>query len=187
MNVAIYCGSSMGRKNIYKKTALTLARSLALNNWGIVYGGSEQGLMGIISNESLRLGNNVTGVITYDLSNKEKENKNLKTLYKVETMNQRKDKMEKLANAFIILPGGYGTFDEMFEILCLIQLGYHKKPLAVLNIDGYYDKLFLFLKDCVKNGFIEQRHLDMIIVSSNIDKIISSIKNYEPPKAKWEE
>lgn len=186
MKIAIYCGSFMGNENDYKIKAKTLARKLALKNFGIVYGGSKQGLMGIISNEYLKLSNNIVGVITHDLAIKEAENKNLSTIYKVNTMSERKLKMESLANAYITLPGGYGTLDEIFEILCHIQLGYNKKPCVFFNIDGYFDKLIDFLKDCVKKGFIQKRHYEMIIVSDDIDYIIEQIELYKSPKSKWE-
>lgn len=187
MNVAIYCGSSFGNNEIYTEQTRVLAEKLALNDMNIVYGGSLQGLMGIISNESLRYKNKVFGVITYDLVKKEIENKNITEIFKVDTINERKEKMEELADAFITLPGGYGTFEEIFEVLSNAQMGYHKKPCAFLNLNGYYDKLFEFLENSAKEGFIAKRFVDMIIVSDNIDEIIEKIKNYEAPKAKWEE
>ena len=126
MNVAIYCGSSFGNNKIYEESTKVLAKKLALKKFNIVYGGSLQGLMGIISNESLKHNNTVTGVITYDLVSKEIENKNITKIYKVDTMNQRKEKMEELADAFITIPGGYGTFEEIFSVISAAQLGYHQ-------------------------------------------------------------
>ncbi len=186
MNVAIYCGSSFGNDKIYEESTKLLAQKLAENNLNIVYGGSLQGLMGIISNESLKFNNTVTGVITYDLINKEIENKNISKIYKVETINQRKEKMEQLSDAFIAMPGGYGTFEEIFEVISSSQIGYHQKPCAFFNINGYYDQLILFLKNCVKEGFIKETYVDMLIVSDDIDEIIEKILTYQAPKAKWE-
>lgn len=186
MKVAIYCGSNMGNKNIYKEKAIELAEKLALNNISIVYGGSKQGLMGVISNHSLDLNNEVIGVITYDLASKELENERLKNIIKVDTLNQRKEKMEELSDAFIALPGGYGTFDEIFEVITKAHIGYHQKPCVFFNIDGYYDKLIEFLYSCSKNGFIGKDYVDMLIVSSDIDEIILKLKNYKAPKAKWD-
>lgn len=185
MNVAIYCGSSLGKKKVYEDVTKLLAQKLAQKNLNIVYGGSEQGLMGIISNESLKYKNKVTGVITYDLVDKEIENKAIDKIYKVNSMNERKEKMENLSDAFIALPGGYGTLDEMFDVLCLTQIGHHKKPCAFLNIDGFYDKLFDFLQFCVNEGFVQQKHFDMIIVSDDIDEILEKIENYKAPTNKW--
>lgn len=186
MNVAIYCGSSFGNDKIYEEQTKLLAYTLSKNCMNIVYGGSIQGLMGIISNESLKHNNKVIGVITYDLANKEIENKNISQIIKVETIRQRKEKMEELSDVFIALPGGFGTFEEIFEILSYAQIGYHKKPCAFLNINGYYDHLLKFLQNCQIEGFIDKRFIDMIIVSNDIEIIIEKIKNYQAPKAKWE-
>ncbi len=186
MNVAIYCGSSFGNNKIYEESTKLLAQKLAENNLNIIYGGSIQGLMGIISNESLKFNNTVTGVITHDLINKEIENKNITKIYKVETINQRKEKMEELSDAFIAMPGGYGTFDEIFEVISSAQIGYHKKPCAFFNINGYYDHLIAFLRNCVKEGFIKETYVDMLIISDDVNEIIEKILTYKAPKAKWE-
>lgn len=185
MNVAIYCGSSFGNNKIYEETTKLLAQKLALKKINIVYGGSLQGLMGVISNESLRLNNKVIGVITHDLVSKEIENKNITQIYRVDTMNQRKEKMAELADAFIAIPGGYGTLEEIFDVITSAQIGYHKKPCAFLNINGYYDKLLEFLKNSVKEGFIAKDYVDMLIVSDNIDEILEKISTYKAPKDKW--
>lgn len=187
MNVAIYCGSSLGNSDIYAEKTKELARKLALNDINIVYGGSKQGLMGIISNESLKLNNKVIGVITYDLVDKELENTDISKIYKVDTMNQRKAKMEELSSAFIALPGAYGTFEEIIDVIASSQIGYHQKPCAFVNIDGYYDKLIEFFYSCANSGFMDKRFVDMLIVSDDIDEIIKRIKNYKAPKAKWED
>lgn len=186
MNIAIYCGSSFGNKDIYEKMTIKLAQKLASENINIVYGGSKQGLMGIISNESLRLKNKVTGVITYDLAGKELENLAISKIYKVDSINQRKEKMEELSDAFIAIPGGYGTFEEILDVMASAQIGYHKKPCAFYNIDGYYNKLIEFFYSCSSEGFINKRFVDMLIVSDDVDEIIQKIKEYEAPKTKWE-
>lgn len=186
MNVAIYCGSALGNSELYETSTKILAKKLAEKKFNIVYGGSLQGLMGTISNESIKYNNMVIGVITYDLVSKEIENKNINTIYKVETMNQRKEKMEELADAFIAIPGGYGTFEEIFNIMSAAQLGYHQKPCAFYNINGYYDKLIEFLYNSVKEGFVRKDFVDMLIVSDDIDEIINRIETYKAPKTKWE-
>ena len=186
MNVAIYCGSSFGNNKIYEESAKLLAKKLAEKSLNIVYGGSIQGLMGIISNESLKYNNTVIGVITYDLMNKEIENKDITKIYKVETINQRKEKMEELSDAFIAMPGGYGTFEEIFEVISSAQIGYHKKPCVFFNVNGYYDYLIKFLENCLKEGFINKTYVDMLIISEDIDEIIEKILTYQAPKAKWE-
>jgi len=186
MYIAVYCGSALGNNKNYEKQTILLAKKLAQNGFKIVYGGSEQGLMGIISNESLELGSSVIGVITYDLIEKELENSKISTIYKVNSLKDRKAKMEELSDAFIALPGGYGTLEEIIDVITAAQLGYHKKPCAFLNIDGYYDKFIEFLYSCSESGFIEKRFVDMLIVSEDIDEIIEKIKLYEAPKAKWD-
>ncbi len=187
MNIAIYCGSSFGNKQIYQEKALEIAKALKKYKFNMVYGGSIAGIMGIVSNEALKLGLEVTGVITYNLEDKEIANKNLKTLYKVETMRERKAMMEKLSDAFIALPGGYGTFEEIFEIMSNTQIGMHNKPCAFYNVNGYYNNLIMFLQNCVDEGFLTKRHFDMLIFSDDIDEIFQKIINYIPPKSKWED
>lgn len=186
MNIAIYCGSAFGNDNNYKNSAIHLAQELFKRDINVVYGGSTQGLMGVISEESMRLGTKVTGVIPYHLIDKEILNENITEIHKVHTMNERKIKMEELSDAFISMPGGYGTLDEIFEVLSLGQLGYHNKPCAFYNINGYYDKLIEFLYQCVDSGFIDKRFIDMIIVSSDPVEILEKIENYTPVKNKWE-
>ena len=185
MNVAIYCGSSFGNNKIYEEATKLLAVKLAKKDFKIVYGGSLQGLMGIISNESLKLNNSVTGVITHDLVSKELENTNITKIYKVDTMNQRKEKMAELSDAFIAIPGGYGTFEEIFDVIASAQIGYHKKPCAFFNINGYYNYLIEFLRNCEKEGFIKKDYVDMLIISDDIDEIIEKISTYKAPKDKW--
>ena len=185
MNIAIYCGSSFGKSDEYVEKTKILAQKLALKNYNIVYGGSLQGLMGIVSNESLKYNNTVTGVITYDLVSKEIENTNITKIYKVDTMNQRKEMMEDLSDAFITIPGGYGTFEEIFDVIASAQIGYHKKPCAFFNINGYYNYLIEFLRNCEKEGFIKKDYVDMLIISDDIDEIIEKISTYKAPKDKW--
>lgn len=186
MYVAIYCGSSMGTEKIYEEKAKDVAKAFAQNNMNIVYGGSESGLMGVVSSEGMKLGIDVIGVITKNLAKKEIAKNDITELHTLANIRERKAKMSEIADAFIAMPGGYGTFEEIFEMLTEHQIGYHKKPCAFYNVNGYYDKLIEFLDVSVKNGFIERRHKEMLIVSDDIEEIITSIKNYQPPKAKWE-
>lgn len=186
VNIAIYCGSTFGNSDIYKNEAIKVAKTFAKYNFNMVYGGSLAGTMGIISNEALKNSVKVYGVITYDLEHKEIANKNITKLYKVPSMRSRKKKMEELSDAFIAMPGGFGTLEEIFEVLTNAQIGYHKKPIAFYNVDGYYNQLFEFLDSCVQNGFIQKPHLDMIILSDDIEEIFLKIKEYQAPKGKWE-
>lgn len=186
MKIAIYCGSSFGKSEIYNKKALEIIDFLASKNSSIVYGGSKSGLMGTISDEAMKKNMEVIGVITYDLANKEIENKSITKLYKVETIRERKAMMEELSDAFIALPGGFGTLEEISEAFTYIQIGLHNKPCALYNLHGYYDKLVEFLKNCVENGFISKEHVDAIIVSDDIEYIYNAFTKYQAPKSKWE-
>lgn len=185
MNIAIYCGSSLGNDEIYKNKTIEFIHELKKQNINMVYGGSVAGLMGIASNTAVSLGLDVIGVITEDLATKEIENKNITKTFIVDNLSQRKDKMASLSDAFIALPGGYGTLDEIFEVITYAQLGIASKPCIFYNINGYYDKLIDFLKESSLNGFIEKRYVDMIIVSDNPKEIIRQVKNYKAPKDKW--
>lgn len=186
MNVAIYCGSAFGEDLIYANEAKVLVQALHKKGINVVYGGSKQGLMGVVADEAMRLGLSVTGVIPHSLVNKEVENHYITQLYKVDTMAQRKTKMESLCSGFIALPGGYGTFDELFEVLSGAQLGYHKNPCALYNINGYYDKLLEFLYDSVEAGFMDKRFVDMVIVSDNANELLDKMIAFKAVKAKWE-
>lgn len=186
MNIAIYCGSSFGNDQVYESHAKKIIQSLSKKNVTIIYGGSQSGIMGTISNEALYLNMQVFGVITYNLINKEILNPNITKIYKVNTIRERKAKMEELSDAFIGFPGGFGTLEELSEVFTSIQIGTHSKPCALYNLDGYFDNLIDFLQSCVNKGFIKQSHLDAIIVSDDIEYIYNSFLNYNSPKNKWE-
>lgn len=186
MNIAIYCGSLFGNDEIYENEAKKLVYFLSKKNASIVYGGSKSGLMGTISQEAIRLKVNIYGVTTHNLAHNEIENNKISKLFKVNNIRERKAKMEELSDAFIAFPGGFGTLEEITEVFTSIQIGSHQKPCALYNINGYFDDLIIFLQKCVDKGFINQTHLDSIIVSDNINFIYNSFKNYKAPKTKWE-
>lgn len=186
MKVAIYCGSKKGSNKIYEQKALQLINTFKQYSFSLVYGGSVSGLMGTISNQAIKNNLQVTGVITYDLIKKELANEKLNELYKVNTIRERKALMEELSDAFIAMPGGYGTFEEIFEVISNAQIGYHKKPCAFYNVNGYYDNLVNFLNTCVNENFIDKRFIDMLIISDDPEEICKRILNYKPVKAKWE-
>jgi len=185
MNIAVYCGSSFGENKIYEESCKRLIKEFANNNFSIVYGGSKSGLMGTISNTAIALNMNVTGVITENLALKEIENKNITKTYKVNDIKQRKHKMEELSDGFIALPGGFGTLDEIFEVLTLNQIGEHVKPCAFYNVNGFFDKLIEFLEFSSEEGFIDKRFIEMIIISDDEKEIVKNFKNYQAPKNKW--
>lgn len=184
--IAVYCGSSSGSNDIFGMKAHTLGKALAKNNIELVYGGAKVGLMGAVADGALNNGGLVIGVLPHFLAEKELEHKSLTEIHLVETMHERKHKMAELADGFIALPGGFGTMEELFEVLTWAQLSLHKKPVALLNVNGYYDALLQFIKVMNRDGFLKDEYLDLLIVSSDIDELLLQMKSYVPLKnEKW--
>ncbi|WDF45736.1 TIGR00730 family Rossman fold protein [Chryseobacterium sp. KACC 21268] len=184
--VTVFCGSSFGTDEIYKTQAILLGNKLAEENIGLVYGGANVGLMGAVADGVLEKGGEVFGVLPNFLRSKEVAHDHLTELFLVETMHERKTKMNDLCDGVIALPGGFGTLEEFFEMLTWAQLGLHKKPIAILNINGFYDSLITFIQTTVDKGFLKQVNQDMLIVSDNIEELLDKMKNYEAPTVgKW--
>lgn len=184
--VTVFCGSSFGTDEIFKTQAILLGNKLAEENIGLVYGGANVGLMGAVADGVLEKGGEVFGVLPNFLRSKEIAHDHLTELFLVETMHERKTKMNELCDGVIALPGGFGTLEEFFEMLTWAQLGLHKKPIAILNIDGFYDSLITFIQTTVDKGFLKQMNQDMLIVSDNIADLLDKMKNYEAPTVgKW--
>lgn len=184
--ICVFCGSNHGDDPSYAAAAAELGRTLAERSIGLVYGGASVGLMGAVADAALSNGGKVTGVITRGLVEKEVAHEGLADLRVVKTMHERKAIMANLADAFIALPGGLGTLDEFFEALTWGQLGIHKKPCALLNLRGYYDKLVQFLDHCAEQGFVPPRHRDMILVATGIPELFEKLEAYVPPQGpKW--
>ena len=184
--VTVFCGSSFGTDEIYKTQAILLGNKLAEENIGLVYGGANVGLMGAVADGVLEKGGEVFGVLPNFLRSKEIAHNHLTELFLVETMHERKTKMNELCDGVIALPGGFGTLEEFFEMLTWAQLGLHKKPIAILNIDGFYDSLITFIQTTVDKGFLKQVNQDMLIISDNIEELLDKMKNYEAPTVgKW--
>ncbi len=185
-NISVFCGSNSGNSPIFKEYAYQLGNSLAENNIGLVYGGAKVGLMGAVANGTLEKGGYVTGVLPYFLKEKELAHTQLSEIIYVDTMHQRKAMMYELSDGIISLPGGFGTMDEMFEFLTWGQLSLHKKPTGILNINGYYDNLINFIDTTIESGFVKEEHRNILIISDNIEELISKMKSYEPPvNDKW--
>ena len=176
--VSIFCGSSSGTDGIYKKQAYLLGQTLAKQNVGIVYGGASVGLMGAVAEGALSENGKVIGVITHFLKDKELAHQNLTDLITLETMSERKTKIDELSDGVIALPGGFGTLDELFEMLTFAQLGFHKKPIAIFNINGYYDNLNLLLENMEKDGFLNKMNKKILLKSDNIDELLEKMNNY---------
>jgi uncharacterized protein (TIGR00730 family) len=186
MRLCVFCGSNAGQDPVYMETARLLGETLARNGIELVYGGASVGLMGAVADAVLGKGGHVIGVMPQALVDKEIAHTGLSDLRVVGSMHERKALMAELSDGFIALPGGLGTFEELFEVWTWAQLGYHKKPCALLNVSGFYDKLAHFLDDVVERGFVKPIHRAMLIVKDEPAALIDAIRSYEPPKVeKW--
>ncbi|MCP3689941.1 MAG: TIGR00730 family Rossman fold protein [Gammaproteobacteria bacterium] len=184
--ICVYCGSSPGRSPEYIEYAIALAKELVTRDIGLVYGGASVGIMGEIANTVLDGGGEVIGVIPQSLVDKEISHKGLTELKVVSTMHERKAIMAEISDGFIALPGGLGTIEELFEVLTWSQLGFHKKPCALLNIKQYYDSLSLFLDHAVEQQFIKPVHREMLLVEDDPARLLHAMEEYIPPAVdKW--
>lgn len=171
MRVCVFCGSSPGNQPEYREIAQNLGRGLAKKSVGLVYGGADVGLMGMVANSTLEGGGEVIGVIPRNLVVRELAHHGLTDLRVVDDMQERKDVMAQLSSAFICLPGGYGTLDEIFEMVTWNQLGEHAKPCILLNINGFYDDLLKFLDKARDQGFIKGADRDGLTVVTGLDEM----------------
>lgn len=185
MNIAVFCGSSLGSNSLFREAAEDLGRCFASQNIGLIYGGGKVGLMGVISDAVLVNGGEVTGVIPQALKDREIAHPNLTQLYTVPDMHTRKAKMADLADAFIALPGGAGTLEEFFEVWTWAQLGYHDKPCGLFNVAGYFDKLLEFVEHMVANELLKPHYSTMIQVETESKSLVQALSSYEPPQQKW--
>jgi uncharacterized protein (TIGR00730 family) len=184
--ITVFCGSSSGTEEIYTSQAILLGQTLAKRNIELVYGGAKVGLMGAVADGVLSSGGKVIGVLPNFLRSKEIAHKQLTELILVDTMHERKTKMNDLCDGVIALPGGFGTLEELFEMLTWGQLGLHKKPIAILNIDGYYDALIVFVQTMTDKGLLKEVNQQMLLVSDSIDDLLDKMENYVPPTVgKW--
>ncbi|MGG5209977.1 TIGR00730 family Rossman fold protein [Chryseobacterium sp. MIQD13] len=185
-SITVFCGSSFGSDDIYKEQATLLGKTLAKQDIQLIYGGADVGLMGAVADGALNENGKVIGVLPHFLQSKEIAHKNLTDLILVETMHERKTKMNDLCDGVIVLPGGYGTLEEFFEMITWAQLGLHKKPIGILNINGFYDDLIRLVQTMVDKGFLKQVNRDMLLISGSIDELLEKMKNYEAPTVgKW--
>ncbi|MCU6433047.1 TIGR00730 family Rossman fold protein [Undibacterium sp. Jales W-56] len=185
-SLCVYCGSSIGFSDAYADGARKLASAMAARRIAMVYGGGNVGLMGVIADEVLRLGGHVTGVIPKALMDKEVGHTGLSKLYIVNNMHERKALMAELSDGFIAMPGGIGTLEELFEMFTWSQLGFHEKPLGLLNINGFYDSLLQFLQHTVNARFLKQEHLALLHNASDPVNLLDALQQARPPHLpKW--
>ena len=178
--IAVYCGASFGADPKYADAARALAQVLVAHNIGLVYGGGNVGLMGVIADEVLRLGGEATGVIPRALVEREVGHAGLTRIFVVKDMHERKAMMAELSDGFIAMPGGMGTLEELFEMLTWSQLGIHAKPVGVLNVDGFYDGLVGFLGHLQGEGFVRAEHAGLMMVESTPEAIVRRLQAARP-------
>jgi uncharacterized protein (TIGR00730 family) len=184
--ITVFCGSSAGSDGTLMEQAILLGQTLAKQKIQLVYGGSNVGLMTAVADGALSGGGKVIGVLPDFLRAKEVAHLGLTELIVVESMHERKMKMNELCDGVIALPGGFGTLEELFEMLTWAQLGLHKKPIGILNTNGFYDALITLLNNMVDNGFLKSVNKEMLLVSSDIENLLYQMKNYVAPNVeKW--
>jgi uncharacterized protein (TIGR00730 family) len=184
--IAVYCGSNPGYDERYAEAAVALAGAIVAAGCGVVYGGASVGLMGLVADTAMAAGGEVVGVITEGLVAREVAHPGLHELHVVPTMTERKTMMADRADAFVALPGGYGTLDELFEVLTWSQLGIHAKPAGLLDVAGFWTGLTGFLDHAVAEGFLKPAHRTMLLVDEDPHRLLVRLADWTPPTTtKW--
>lgn len=185
-SIAVYCGSSSGKDETFQLHAEALGGLMANRGIKLVYGGAKVGLMGCIADAVLEKGGEAIGVLPTFLSSREVAHASLTELFLVDTMHERKEKMFELAEAFIAMPGGYGTMEELFEIVTWSQLGLHHKPIGILNTLGYYNPLIQQIDNMVANGFMRRAIQQLILVGETPEELLEKLNSFKAPRGtKW--
>lgn len=187
-SICVYCGSSPGNRPDYLEHAGEFGRTLARRKIRLVYGGASIGIMAAVANAALAEGGEVVGIIPQSLVEREVSHPGLSELIVTTSMHERKARMADLSDAFVAMPGGIGTLEEIFEIWTWSQLGFHSKPCGLLNIAGYFDTLERFLDETVANGFVRGGHRSMLLCADTGEALLEKFAHYSPPHAtKWVE
>jgi len=181
--ICVFCGSSAGSRPAYAAAAKDLAAHLAANGIGLVYGGSNVGLMRVLADTALAAGGAVIGVMPQTLVDREVAHRGLTDLRVAGSMHERKALMGELSDAFIAMPGGYGTLDEFCEVLTWTQLGVHHKPCGILNVEGYYDHLLQLFDRAAAEGFVKPVHREMVIADTNPARLVARLREFAAPHA----
>lgn len=179
--ICVFCGSSNGAYPHYRAEAYKLGQLIAQNSYELVYGGATVGTMGAVADGVMAAGGRVHGIIPDGLFGREIPHNGITNLEVVGTMHERKARMMQLSHAFITLPGGIGTFEEFFEVLSWAQLGIHRKPIGLLNLNHFYDGLLHFLDQAVEQGFVKQKFRDLLIVANNAETMLQNLTTAAPP------
>jgi uncharacterized protein (TIGR00730 family) len=184
--ICVYCGSSPGRNPAYRAAAHALGETLAARGLGLVYGGASIGVMGAVADAVLAAGGEAIGIIPRSLAVKEVAHAGLTEQHVVPSMHDRKAMMAELSDGFVALPGGWGTIEEIFEILTWAQLGFHEKPCGLLNVAGYYDGLFTFLEHVIEEQFVKPDYRQLLVLEEDADQLLDHFAAYQAPKIrKW--
>lgn len=184
--ICVYCGSNPGRQPVYRQTAAALGRAMSARDLGLVYGGAGIGVMGAIADAVLSEGQEAIGIIPRALAHKEVAHEGLTRQHVVGSMHERKAMMAELADAFVALPGGWGTMEEIFEVLTWAQLGFHEKPCGLLNVDGYFDGLFAFLEHAIEEQFVKPEYRELLILEADPEALLDRFAAYRAPRIhKW--
>lgn len=180
--ICVYCGSSEGWTSTYAEAARAFGRTLAGRDIDLVYGGGDIGLMGELADATLAAGGEAHGVIPEALQQRELAHRGLTTLEVVDSMHARKARMADLADGFVALPGGFGTLEELLEVLTWAQLGFHRNPCGLLNVDGYFDQLVAFFDHQTTEGFVREAHRDLLTVGGDAEELLDAFAAYDPPE-----
>lgn len=184
--ICVYCGSNAGARPAYREAAHHLGELLAKRGLRLVYGGGTVGLMGTVADAAMAAGGDVIGIIPRALDRREISNRRVTELHVVSSMHERKAMMNELSDGFIALPGGYGTFEELCEMLTWGQLGIHRKPVGLLNVEGYYDSFLTLLDHATAERFLNPDHRSLMLSDSDPEQLLARMAEYEPPLAsKW--
>ncbi len=185
-SIAVFCASTLGTAPIFEETARQLGKMLAKKQITLIYGGGKLGLMGVVADSVMEHGGKVTGVIPGFLCTKEVGHIGITELITVETMHERKLRMSDLCEGVIVLPGGFGTLDELAEMLTWAQLGLHQKPIGILNVEGYYDPLDQLFRTMETNGLLKTYNRSIPLFADNLEELFTLMENYRPvPVKKW--
>ncbi len=179
--ICVYAGSNSGVRPLYGEVARELGRELVARGLGLVYGGGQVGLMGVLADSVLAAGGEAIGIMPGALFPREVAHAGLSRLYEVGSMHERKALMADLADGFVALPGGFGTFDELFEIVTWAQLGLHRKPIGLLNVTGYYDPLLALVRHTVSEGFVKPVHARFVLSAQTPVALLDAFAGYTPP------
>jgi uncharacterized protein (TIGR00730 family) len=181
VNVCVFCGANMGSQPDYVEAAVELGRELGRRGLGLVYGGGSVGLMGALARAAEEAGSNVVGVIPESLTRREIMGDQIGELIVVESMHERKATMASMADAFLALPGGFGTMDELFEMVTWGQLGIHNKPVGLLNIAAYFDPLVQWMESSIDQGFIRPQHRSLLVIADEPALLLEKLGTHTPP------